>query len=122
MPLRGLTIIVAAADGDRLHAALTFACASAASGAPTRLHLHGSTVAHLARPIGMVGDAGYAAQGLPTLGEMFEEAFGLDIAISACQSGLALAGLTAEQIDRRITMSGPIGVLQMTGNDRILTF
>ncbi|SDD35415.1 DsrE/DsrF-like family protein [Sphingomonas sp. YR710] len=120
--MRGLTVIVAAADGDRLHAALTFACASAASGVPTRLHLHGSAVAHLARPIGMVGDAGYAAQGLPTLGQMFEEALGLDIAISACQSGLALAGLIAGQIDGRVTMSGPIGVLQMADDDRILTF
>jgi predicted peroxiredoxin len=122
VPVRGLTIIVAAAHGDRLHAALTFACAAAARGAPTRLHLHGSAVAHLARPIDMVGDTGYSAHGLPTLGEIFNEAFGLGVAISACQSGLALAGLTADKIDSRIAMLGPVGILQMAVDDQTLTF
>lgn len=120
--MRGLTIIVAAADGDRLHAALTFACASAATGAPTRLHLHGNAVALLTPPIAMSDDAAYTAHGLPSLAEILDEAFGLDVAISACQSGLALAGLNADELDSRIAMSGPVGLLQAVGDDRLLTF
>jgi predicted peroxiredoxin len=121
MPMRGLTILVPTADGERLHAALTFAAASAAAGAETRLHLHGGAVALLAA-LHMAEDDRYAACGLPTLAQLFEETLGLGVAISACQSGLALCGIGAEAIDARVMMDGPVGVLLRGSEDRLLSF
>jgi len=124
--MRGLTILVAGADGERLHAALSFAAASAAmgaaTGAATRLHLHGRAVGLLAPPIAMPGDADHTAAGLPTLAQILEDALDLGVAISACQSGLALAGLAADALDPRIAMDGPVGVLLAAGDDRLVTF
>lgn len=120
--MRGLTILVATADGERLHAALTFAAASAAAGATTRVHLHGRAVGLLAPPMRMEDDALFAASGLPMLAQLFEEALALGVAVSACQSGLALCGLSAETIDTRVTMDGPVGVLLRGSEDRLLTF
>lgn len=120
--MRGLTILVATADGERLHAALTFAAASAAAGAETRLHLHGGAVAVLAGPLAMADDDRYAACGLPTLAQLFEETLGLGVAISACQSGLALCGIGAAAIDARIAMDGPVGLLLRGSEDRLLSF
>lgn len=122
MPVRGLTILVAGPDGGRLHAALSFAAASAATGAATRLHLHGDAVSLLAPPIAMAGDARHAAAGLPTLAQIFEDALDLGVAVSACQSGLALANLAADAIDPRVTMDGPVGMLLAAGDDRLIVF
>jgi len=122
MPMRGLTILVATADGERFHAALTFAAASAAAGADTRLHLHGSAVTLLVPPMTMTNDAQFAASGLPTLAQLFDEALGLGVAVSACQSGLALSGISAETFDPRVTMDGPVGVLLGRAEDRLLSF
>jgi predicted peroxiredoxin len=122
MRMRGLTILVATADGERFHAALTFAAASAAAGAVTQLHLHGGAVALLVLPIAMEQDALFAASGLPTLAQLFEEALGLGVAVSACQSGLALCGISAEAFDTRVMMDGPVGVLLRGSDDRLLSF
>jgi predicted peroxiredoxin len=120
--MRGLTIIVATGDAERLHAALTFAAASAAAGAPTRLHLHGNAVALLAPPIAMPDDARHTVHGLPTLAGLFDDAFDLGVAITACQSGLALNAMSAEGIDPRIVMSGPVATLITGADDRLLSF
>ena len=45
--MRGLTILVAAADPERFHAALSLAAAQAALGGRARLHLQGEAVALL---------------------------------------------------------------------------
>jgi predicted peroxiredoxin len=122
MPMRGLTILVATPDGERFHAALTFAAASAAAGAATRVHLHGRAVSLLVSPMEMEADALFAAGGLPILAQLFEEALGLGVAVSACQSGLALCGFTAEAIDARVAMDGPVGILLSGLEDRLLSF
>lgn len=119
--MRGLTIIVVSADAVRLHGALSLAAASAAMGSPTRVHLHVEAVALLRAPIATTDDDRYAASGLPTLAQMLDEALGLGVAITACQSGLALAGLAADMLDPRVSVDGPIGVLGSVGEGRLLT-
>jgi len=126
MPLRppvtrALTIIVATGDAERLHAALTFAAASAAMGTETRVHLHEGAVA-LMRDLRAPNDGARTAAGLPTLAQIRGEAQDIGVKISVCQSGLALAGLTLEDFDERVEAQGPIGVLTIAGDDRLIVF
>ena len=118
MPVRGLTVIVIEASTVRLHAALSIAAASAATGAPTRLHLHGEAARLLATPITTDEDESYARTGLPTLAQLLDEALELDVAITACQSGLAMAGIAATDFDPRIEVGGLVTVI--AGSDRLL--
>lgn len=120
--MRGLTMLVAVADAERLHAALTFAAAGAAMGSTIRLHLHEGAVSLLRAPITAAGDAARAKSGLPTLSEILEEALNLGVSVTACQSGLALAGLDLAQLDSRIGAQGPVGLLSELGDDQLLIF
>ncbi|KRB86119.1 hypothetical protein ASE00_05100 [Sphingomonas sp. Root710] len=120
--MRGLTLLVTAADAERLHAALTYAAAGAAAGASVKLHLHEWAVALLA-PLGPAPkDEARAAAGLPTLPQIFEEALALGVAITVCQSGLALAGIDLARIDPRAEAQGPVGLLGALGDDRMIVF
>ena len=56
MPVRGLTIIVAGRDPDRLRSALGMAATQAALGGKARLFLDGGAVALLAAPLAASGD------------------------------------------------------------------
>lgn len=122
MPMRGLTMLVVAADAERLHAALTFAAAGAAMGTTIRLHLHEGAVGLLRAPLTASGDAARLKAGLPGLSEILEEALSLGVSVTACQSGLALAGLDLSQLDSRIDAQGPVGLLTTLGDDRLLIF
>ncbi len=110
--MRGLTIVVAGADADRLRAALTMACAAAALGGRTRLYAHEGAVAALAGPDRPV------PAGLPTLGDLRAIAIDHGVAIVACQTGLALAGLSAEAIG--VTGGGMIELLATLDDDRLV--
>jgi len=120
--MRGLTILVAAADGDRLHAAFTYAAAAAAAGGAAHVHLHEGAVALLRAPASAQGDPLRAANGLPSLLQVLEEALALGVRITLCQSGLALAGLAMDQLDPRLDVLGPIGLLSANDGDRWLVF
>lgn len=120
--MRGLTILVAAADAERLHAALSYAAAGAASGMAVRLHLHESAVALLCPPIAAAGDGARVKAGLPGLAQLIEEALSLDVTMSVCQSGLALAGLDLNRLDPRIQAAGPVAILAELGEDRMIVF
>jgi predicted peroxiredoxin len=122
MPMRGLTILVAAADAERLHAALTYAAAGAASGSAVRVHLHEGAVGLLRPPLAAAADPARAAAGLPTLPQILAEALDQGVAITACQSGLALAGLSLTQLDPRLEAQGAVGMLAALGDDRLITF
>lgn len=122
MPVRGVTILVAAGDAERFHAALSFAAAGAATGMTVRLHLHEGAVALLRRPITAPADPARDAAGLPKLAQLLDEALDLGVAITACQSGLALAGLSLAELDRRIEAQGPVSLWSTLGDDRFLTF
>jgi predicted peroxiredoxin len=117
--MRGLTIILAEPDGERLRAALTLAAANAALGGRTRLFCQGDAVRLLAG-LSAPRDAAHAAAGLPTLVALCEEALGLGVELIACQSGLQLAGFTADELDSRIGYGGPVSVMQTLGDDRLL--
>ncbi|WP_066958942.1 DsrE family protein [Rhizorhabdus dicambivorans] len=120
--MRGLTILVATGDAERLHTALGFAAATAATGARIRLHLHEGAVALLAAPLSAPNDPARHKAGLPKLGELWEEALGLGVAISLCQSGLALHDLDLEKLDPRLEAQGPVSVMTGLGDDRLVAF
>lgn len=102
--MRGLTLILVEDSPARFDAALMLAAAQAALGGRTRLFLQGGAVSALARP-------------LPAL---VEEAIALGVELIACQTGLADAGLSAANLDPRITCAGPVSLLQTLGEDRMV--
>ncbi|MET0363892.1 MAG: peroxiredoxin [Sphingobium sp.] len=108
---RPLLLIATTEDAERLRGGLTVACAEAALGGSVRLFLQLDAVAVLRPPLFAPRDGAHAAMGLPTLAALLDDALDLGVAVIACQSGLALAGMTAEALDPRIEMSGPVGVL-----------
>jgi predicted peroxiredoxin len=120
MPMRGLTIVLASPDADRLRSALAMAATQAALGGPARLFLDGLAVSLLVRPIAGPRDPDYEAAGLPTLTELIETAFTLGVSIMLCQSGLALADIARDRIDPRITTAGMTMVLASLGEDRLI--
>jgi predicted peroxiredoxin len=115
--MRGLTLIVTRPSGFRV--ALELAAANAALGARARVFCQGDAVATLSFPLHDRRDANHASAGLPTLTELLEDAFGLSVEIIACQSGLALIGMTADMLDPRITFGGPVSILQTLEEDRL---
>jgi predicted peroxiredoxin len=119
--MRGLTLILAAPDAPRFHAALSIAAASAAAGGATRLYLQDAAVGLLAQPFRSPDDDAHRAAGLPTLAQMLDEALGLGVKIIACQSGLAMALLSAEALDGRIEIGGLVGLFATLGDDRLVT-
>jgi predicted peroxiredoxin len=118
--MRGLTIIVIAADPARFHAALSVAAAHAALDRLTRLFLQGEAAALLRVPIFWAEDKSYSDAGLPTLGELLTEAIALGVGITACQSGLHLAGMTAADLPPGVTTGGIIEILAEQSGNRIL--
>lgn len=115
----GLTIIVASADRERFHAALSLAAANAALGQHTRLFLQGEAVRLLATE-GQAPDGRYRRHGIPSCEELLEEALGLGAEISVCQSGLALAGTTAEALPEAVTTTGLVELLASRSGDQLI--
>lgn len=118
MPVRGLTIIVAGADAARLRAALELAAAQAALGGAAGVFLGSAAVALLAGPD--PADAGYRAGGLPGRAELIATALDLDVVLTLCQSGMALAGIDLAEIDPRIAAGGLTAILATLGEDRLV--
>ena len=122
LTIRGLTILIVSADADRLHAGLTYAAAGAASGASVKVHLHEAAVVLLRPPINAPADLARTRAGLPTLPQILDEACSLGVAITVCQSGLAIADMVLDELDPRIEAQGPVGMLAALGDDRLITF
>ncbi|AMK19248.1 MULTISPECIES: DsrE/DsrF/DrsH-like family protein [Sphingobium] len=120
--MRELRIIVATADAERLRGALVLASAQAALGGTASLFLQLDGVALLAPSAGAPRDATHRSAGLPTLGQLIAEAQALDVAILACQSGMALHGLAEQDLPQGVTVSGPISFLQDTNDEARLIF
>jgi len=110
--MRGLTIVVATPDPDRFRAALTMACAAAALGGRARVYLHEGAVRLLST------DAP-APEGLPGLTELRAIADDSGVELIACQTGLALAGLSADT--QRVAAGGLIDLLATLEDDRLVT-
>ncbi len=110
--MRGLTIVVAGADPDRFRAALTMACAAAALGRRARVYLHEAAV-------GLLAGNAPAPGGLPDLTDLRAIAAESGVDLIACQTGLALAGLSADT--QRVAAGGLIDLLATLEDDRLVT-
>lgn len=110
-----LLLIATTAEAERLRGALTLACAEAALGGSVHLFLQLDAVGLIAEPVVAPHDEAHAAAGLPRLCELLDDALELGVAITACQSGLALCGAPADALDPRVTLSGPLAVLAEIG-------
>ena len=113
----GLNTIVAAADPARLYAALETAMAAAALGRPARLFLQGEAVALLRAPVAFAGDAPRRAAGQLDLAGMVAEAAAMEVDLLVCQSGMALAGVTADQLAPQAKAAGLLSFLAGIGTD-----
>lgn len=118
--MRGVTIVVAGADPARLHAALSLAAAHAALERPARLFLQAEAVTLLRTPVEAPDDRRYSQAGLPTLGQLLGEAAALGVEVVACQSGLALAGMSAADLPAGIETGGLVEMLARNGDDQLL--
>ena len=118
--MRGVTVILAEAAPARLRAALSLASAVAAVGGRARVFLHEDAVTLFAAPLASPADPRRSATGLPTLSQLFEEALAMPVEVIVCQSGLAMTGMDAGQLDPRITTGGLIAVVATAGDDRLV--
>lgn len=117
-----LAFLVVSEEPARLRAALTFARAEVALGGTASLFLQGAAAALLRAPVHDPKDADWRAAGEPDLAHLLDAALDDGVDISLCQSGLAMAGIDAATLDRRITLTGPVAFLAAAGPDmRLLT-
>ncbi|MGC6401707.1 hypothetical protein ACNI3Q_14145 [Sphingomonas sp. FW199] len=98
---RGLTLIVAGDDPQRFDAAVAVAAAEAAIGGTVRLYAHRMAVMRLSDP-------------------MLVDAMDGGVAVIACQTGLAEAGIDLSTLDPRIEGGGMVGLLLALGDDRLV--
>ena len=113
----GLNIIILSDDAERFRGALTLALAQNALGKSARMFLQLDAVRLLASPIKAAQDDAHSANGLPNLSVLLDEALECGVIIIACQSGLTLADLSANDIDPRIEAGGPISFLKSVEPD-----
>jgi len=106
-----LALLLVSADPARLRAALTLGRAEIALGGAASIFLQGEAAALLRPPVADPRDAAWAAAGEPTLATLLDEALDDGVAVSLCQSGLAMAGIEAGDLDQRIALTGPIAFL-----------
>lgn len=118
-----LNIIIAMAEGRRFCAALETAIAAAALGRGARLFLQGDAVAMLRAPAGFAGDGPRRAAGLPGLAELIDEAMTSGVEIIACQSGLAIGQMAADQMVSGVKAGGVVSFLAAVGDaDRLVVY
>jgi len=110
----GLTIILLAEDAERFRGALMVAMTQRAMGGEARLFLQLDAVRLLTPPIIAPRDTDHRQAGLPVLAALLDEALDDGVAMTACQTGLALAGLTAGDLDLRIETGGLTSFLAAT--------
>jgi predicted peroxiredoxin len=115
--VRELRILVTTADAERFRGALVLAGSQAALGGKAAIFLQLDAVRLLRAPIAAPEDDAHAAAGLPRLAHLLDDVIGLGVAVIACQSGLALTGLSVDSLPSGITAGGPIGFLQQTLDD-----
>ncbi len=117
MSRRALALMLVSHDFARLRAALAFARAEIALGGGASLFLQGEAAALLRAPIADPKDAAWTAAGEPALAALLDEALDDGVTISLCQSGLAMAGMEAATLDKRIELTGPVAFLAKAGPD-----
>ena len=121
--MRGLSLIVAAADGGRFYAALETAAAANALGRATRVFLQGEAAALLRAPVSFDGDPARRAAGQPDLASLIAETMAMGVRLIVCQSGMALAGMTASELVPDIRAGGLVSFLAEAGaDDQLVVF
>jgi predicted peroxiredoxin len=112
-----LKIVLTTPDAERFRGALTLAAAQAALGGEAALFLQLDAVAMLRARLSAPRDDAHAAAGLPTLAALLADAMTLGVQVIACQSGMALAALTADTLPEGVDVGGPIQFLADGGDD-----
>jgi len=112
-----LALLVVSADAARLRAALVLARAEVALDGGARIFLQGEAAALLKPPLSDPADHVWRGAGEPSLAELLDAALNDGVAVSLCQSGLAMAGMDGSAIDARIEISGPIAFLAGIGEE-----
>lgn len=119
----GLRVIVAAAEGQRLYAALEASMAAAALGRDVRIFLQGEAVGLLRTPVGFSGDDARRAAGQPDLAQLVAEAGAMEVGLFACQSGMALVGVTAAELAPHVRAGGLVSFMADMGpDDRLIVY
>ena len=113
--MQGLSIVVAGTDPARLHSALSVAAAWSALERPARIFLQAAAAGLLGR----LDDEG-SGTGQPSLRELLTESIALGVKVTACQSGLALCGLSAERLPEGVETGGLVGFLAERGDDQLM--
>ena len=117
-----LALIMVSPDPVRLRAALMLARSEIALGGTARMFVQGEAAVLLRAPIEAPQDEAWRAAGEPALADLLEEALEDGVLVSLCQSGLAYAGLSAQELDGRVELTGPIAFLAAAGPDvRLIT-
>lgn len=121
--MQGLNIIVAAAEGRRLYAALEAAMAAAALGRLVRIFLQGEAAALLRDPVAFAGDEPRRAAGQPDLARLVEEAIAMEIELFVCQSGMALVGMEATELLPQVRFAGLVSFMAaIEPDDRLIVY
>ena len=116
-----LACVIVENNAERLRAALIVARCEVALGGEARLFLQGPAVGLLHPPIESDQDATWLAAGEPALGALLLEALDDGVAISVCQSGLVMARMPADGLDKRVAIGGSVGFLAaLDSNARLL--
>jgi predicted peroxiredoxin len=115
--VRPLRIVVTTDDAERLRGALMLAGAQAALGCAATVFLQLDAVVLVRGAMGAPRDGAHRDAGLPTLAQLLEEAMALGVEISACQSGMAVQGMTMADLPEGFKVTGPVAFLQATGDE-----
>lgn len=119
--MRPLKIVLLTPDAERYRGALTLAAAHAALGGEVALFFQLEAAALLRRPFTAPNDAEHIATGLPALAELMDDATELGVRLIACQSGMELCGMVAQDLPPGVNVGGPVSFLQGVGDgDRLV--
>ncbi len=121
-PVNGLAVIITTPDPVRFRAGLTLALAQSALGGRVRVYCHEASVALLASAPRDDDDcAALASAGLPDRQGLIAMALASGITLIACQTGLAMSGLSIEALVPGVEAGGMMGLLADLDDDRLVT-
>lgn len=116
-----LTIVLIREEASAARAALTIALAQAALGGRVRMFGHERAAALLASaPHADDETRALAEHGLPDRLALLAMAAEAGIELIACQTGLAILGLTAADLANGVSTGGLVGMLATLGDDRLV--
>ncbi len=120
--MTGLAIIVTTPDPVRFRAALTLAVAQRALGGRVQVYCHEASVALLMAAARADDDGvALASAGLPDRLALLAMALDGGVTLIACQTGLAMAGVSMDDVVAGVEAGGMMGLLADLGDDRLVT-